>query len=551
MRDPSPADADPDGDAPLLEPGPFAVLLGFLLAFGAYQAAVLPTNIDVAWYLHAGGRLLDGGRLYADVVDVNPPLVLWLGAAVVGLARAAHVPPTAAMTACVLALAGGSLAMCARLLAEPVPRALREGLLLGMAALSVQVGGMFGQREHVMLLAVLPYACAVARLAGGGEVAPGMALATGGLAGLGFALKPYFVPAFLGVELYLAMSLGRRAWARPQAMAAGAVLAAYAGAVALITPEYFALARAARPLYAAYHPYGSHVRSGSWRAAVVALAVAASWSMTRTRTRSRPASRALADVLGVLAVALAIAVYLQGKGWRYHWFPAMGLATLLFATALSASRRAAGSARLATGLAFAAPVACLYVLAPWANRQDPAPAVEAAVRSLARGDSIAALSTYLGAGFPLVNRTGVGWASRHPTLWQVPGFRRGGDPRALPAWDDLPAAERAFLGGVVSDLIAARPALLLVDRRPPTPDLRGFDYLAYLGREPRFAALFAAYAPLPIDGGRYRVYVRRDARAAAPPPQARPQKVRATAATIRPIAASVFQRGTSRNATKA
>jgi hypothetical protein len=534
-----------DDDAPPPPaPLPFAVLLGLLLGFGAVQAAVLPTNIDVAWYLHAGGRLLDGARLYADVVDVNPPLVLWLSAAVVALSRALHVPATAALPAVVVALAAGSLALCARLLRGAVPPSQRQGFLLGLAALGVLVGGMFGQREHLLLLLVLPYACAVARLAGGGEVPLGMALATGFLAAVGFALKPYFVPALVLVELYLARVRGPRAWLRPQALAIAGALAAYAAAVVLGAPGYLALARQARPLYAAYHPYGSYLLADSWRLGIVALAVGAA------ATRARPAARPLVDVLSLLALGLTLAVYLQGKGWLYHWFPAMGLAALLLGLALAAPRPRAGG--LAAVAALAAAVAFLDGLAPWWVGGEPAPEVEAAVRSYARGGSIAALSTFLGSGFPLVNRTGVGWASRHPTLWQIPGFRLGGAPRALPAWGELPAAEREFLGGVVSDLIAARPALVLVDALPPSPELRGFDYLDYLGREPRFAAMFrAAYAPLRIDGGRFRIYIRRDAPGAPPPPQPRPQNVSATAATIRPIAASVFQRGTSRNATKA
>jgi hypothetical protein len=37
-----------------------------------------PLNLDVAWYFVAARRWLDGARLYVDVLEVNPPLVIWL-----------------------------------------------------------------------------------------------------------------------------------------------------------------------------------------------------------------------------------------------------------------------------------------------------------------------------------------------------------------------------------------------------------------------------------------------------------------------------------------
>src|SRR5690242_6137582 len=45
---------------------------------------------DMAFLLYAAGRLLDGATLYRDVVEINPPLVIWLNVPIESLARATH-----------------------------------------------------------------------------------------------------------------------------------------------------------------------------------------------------------------------------------------------------------------------------------------------------------------------------------------------------------------------------------------------------------------------------------------------------------------------------
>jgi hypothetical protein len=54
---------------------------------------VVPVNVDVSWYLIVSERMLDGQRLYVDILETNPPMavsVYWLG---VALARAIGVRP--------------------------------------------------------------------------------------------------------------------------------------------------------------------------------------------------------------------------------------------------------------------------------------------------------------------------------------------------------------------------------------------------------------------------------------------------------------------------
>jgi hypothetical protein len=62
-------------------------LAAALAALGLALIATGYINHDVAWYYYAAGRVLDGARLYVDIVDPNPPLVYYLDVPAVWAAR--------------------------------------------------------------------------------------------------------------------------------------------------------------------------------------------------------------------------------------------------------------------------------------------------------------------------------------------------------------------------------------------------------------------------------------------------------------------------------
>jgi len=64
----------------------------WLLLAALCLAAVGPAyvNHDAAWYLYMVDRWRDGASLYREVVDTNPPLIIWLTAPAV-LAHAAGI----------------------------------------------------------------------------------------------------------------------------------------------------------------------------------------------------------------------------------------------------------------------------------------------------------------------------------------------------------------------------------------------------------------------------------------------------------------------------
>src|SRR6195952_1894488 len=60
-----------------------------MLAFAIILFMVLrsPLKDDVAWLLYVARRWMAGRELYIDVVEVNPPLIIWISAIPLELAR--------------------------------------------------------------------------------------------------------------------------------------------------------------------------------------------------------------------------------------------------------------------------------------------------------------------------------------------------------------------------------------------------------------------------------------------------------------------------------
>ena len=172
-----------------------------------------PINHDVAALLDYSGRWVAGERLYVDLIDENLPLTFVLHAIPVLTAHLLPGDATFWFTAWVVLGVAISFVACRRLvrLVPSADHALTEALLppVLLFLFTVLPNEHFGQREHLMFVAAAPYLIASMARAESVSMAHRSAIAIGIAAGLGFALKPYYLAIPAAVEIYL---LGRRGW---------------------------------------------------------------------------------------------------------------------------------------------------------------------------------------------------------------------------------------------------------------------------------------------------------------------------------------------------
>lgn len=455
-----------------------------------------PLKDDIAWLLYVARRWMGGQELYVDLLEVNPPLIIWISAIPLEIANWLNVRAQFVAMPLFIAAVLGCAWWCASLLRD------RGGFLAGRlpvfavigSALLVLAGADVGQREHLLVAAFLPYLALFARSLEVRRNAIAVSLWAGALAGIGCALKPRYGAVFVVLEC-VALTRGLRPW-RMMPIAAGATLLGYSALVAVLWPAYFQRAvPLALALYGATDvPFGALVQDSALLLAGQCMAAGLLW----LRRRSLP-DYALMLTLALFAATSTVICFVDGKNWYYHRLPATlatVLALVLWTVTEIRQRQWAIRAPLAG--------ACLAVLVFCASsirQMEPgmAEAVEPrenAVTLLERiiqrehARTYLAFSEWIALGFPVVNNTGVSWASRFDSMWALKGevWRARFDPAT--------AAEWPIARWVAHDFMAGCPEIAVVDTRETT------HYISVLSlADPAFARAWSRYRPIAAFDG--------------------------------------------------
>ena len=496
------------------------LLLAGVTATVLFVALRSPLKDDIAWLLYVARRWLAGRELYVDVVEVNPPLIIWLSAIPLTVARWLSAAPQFVAMPTFAAIALGCAWWSATLL-RPI-----GGLFAARIPVFAIIGGVLliipaadlGQREHLLIAAFLPYLILFARTldqqtdAGSDGSRPRLLtfLAAGVLSALGCALKPQYGLVFVALEV-IALFRGIRPW-RAAPLAAAVTLTCYLALVAWLCPNYL---RKAVPLALAL--YGATDVTFRMLLLKSALLLAAETLAIFLWWRDRRSlSHAALLMTGVVFAAISsVIVFIDGKDWFYHRLPATVTTLLvLILWAASTIRERSydlpdwreGWRRPWRDLALTGLVVALFCISA-AQRLEPEmqQAVEPQATTVARLEALIrlhhartyiAFSEWIALGFPVVNNTGVLWASRFDSMWALKGevWRAQFDPGA--------AKEFPVTLWVAHDFISGCPDIAVVDTR------QGLNYIKVLSKaEPYFAKVWTRYKQIVAFDG-LQVYKR-------------------------------------------
>jgi hypothetical protein len=413
------------------------------LCVGTYLAFTIPLNHDAAWLLYLSQQVLGGARLYVDLVEVNPPLIIWLGIPVILAERSTGISYVTLFPAVIAGIGIVSVALC-NCLSGHLETAQRSAFTSAVAvALFVAPVGIWGQREHILVLLTLPYI--VASAARGRGVDPRMPRLLGIAAGLGFALKPHFLLVFAVFEGWLFLTQ-RRLW--KGALYAAGVIVAY-GLVVVTMTDYVPQIWALRAVYGSFAP-GPRLLLVSAYGALLALSIAA--------MLVRGDGQHLRTTFAVATAAWGTVAVIQGKGWGYHFFPAIVAAVCLVALALIGlnSRRVYNvpAALLPAMLALAA-----AMMAPLARSYFDNPEIAEATAAI-RGRPALILSPYIEDVWPHVSYARAQWRAPSASLWPALTGERGAELAAQWATDAI--AEPAVAVTVLVPVREHRSALPLL-----------------------------------------------------------------------------------------
>ncbi len=470
-------------------------------------------------------RLLAGATLYgSQISEPNPPLVIWFSTLPVLLGNLFHITETLAFQLLVFGIVIASVAWSARVTCgHPALLDLRVRMLLVLAVFAVDSPLrvlLYGQRENLLVICVLPYTLAIAfdtmrTLPRSERVALGMA------AGLGVCFKPHQVLIIIGIEVALLL-LNRtlRHLLSPELIAATLTCVLYIGTIRVFAPLY--LTQMVPILRDTYWALGSHslgylaLHQVPEMACILLLCAAVFIFMKERADQQAVLSLVAASVFGSFAYDI------QRTPWGYHLLPTIALiaiAAMTFVLLRAGSllvRYDAPAPPLLIAVIFVG--MCVFVFAQ--QRIAPQPQMGAdggAFSGLTSKDSVYVFST--GAEFfPVVYRRNLQWGSRFPILWMLPALIQNSPGGRALAPPDLPfkalAPERvAELSTmqrtqIAEDLDYWKPKVVLVQRCPCDFIYSDrFKMLDWFGQSARFQQAWSHYVNTSDMAG-FDVYTR-------------------------------------------
>ena len=513
---------------------------------GAIAPMVQPyPSTDIAWLIHLTGRVLDGATLYVDIFENRPPALFLLAVPPVAFGRLIGIDPTHAYHLWISGFIVVSLLLCRRIsqevLFEERPLTRRAFLLSAVVLLTVVPLHHYGQPGHVVTVLMLPYLLSAARRAAGNRTGTRLAILSGLLAGVGIALKPFFVIPWLCVEMFVRvrtqepqnlMAPENVCIAAIQAVFLGMVFVGFTAYVTTVLPfaiELFNAHNIPLVILLIHALYGGLI-----------LAVPLLLGLGRHTMLLQGPNQVRDEVRGILFVAAGaflVVFLIQLKGWGQHLLPSL-IITFLLCTILivgywEASRNSELPGRQRSMLALLLVVTVCYpvglgigtpLFPPTFFVRIDNPGYRGVLNELsaivareAPGKPIFVFSASSYPGLHLISRGRAQWPYRFWSLWPLPGLYRDPDPvtrkHTYRSVDSRPPQERLVFDAVISDFVRNPPPIVIVDAGSPKHGWiqrggdGGFDYLAYFGRDRRFASVFQGYEELPPIA-RFRVFRR-------------------------------------------
>jgi hypothetical protein len=480
-----------------------AIIVGVVGAAFVLHVLWFAPNYDVDWLLIAARRMLAGGSYLSDFDEVTPPLILVLMAPAAGLAEMTGRDPYTIFVASVCVLIFVSLLLCVPIVDWCLPGnpAGRRLALIAIAiVLALEPGFRFGQREHLVVIMLLPgllwYGTRESGRPSPLDLPAWICLA---LAATSLLIKPYFL--VVGAALVLVRFARTRDWRAalfdaPVGVFA-AVLAVFALMVAFLFPEYLEEVRLENQTYGAF--------ANGWLGVVEryrdAIAACCVMALLAELVPVPASSRMVLRCLWLAsACALGVAI-LQKKGWAYQMLPAVEIAAVGLAIAAAAmaprlrlpAERLRAVAVLATIGLFGMALALRPVDEALADTKANF-ASQPLIRTLhefATGRKVMLLTSGLQQGFPSL--AGVQLAARHPGQPMLPGIvklERGSERDR----ERASALRQVLIGLVLHDMRHYHPDIVAVDRNADKQALPpDFDILTWFLADPAFRKAWADY----------------------------------------------------------
>lgn len=444
-----------------------------------------PHHHDVAWYLVATQKMLEGAVLYVDVIELNPPLNFYLTVPAIMLSEALNLSLVNGQYVFVAILTAGSIVWSGHILRDEgllTPPYRATFLVLMAFGVTLSAFNSIAQRDHLLVILLLPWLIGQLSTAAG----PGPIMRSA-VAAIGICLKPHFLIfpiLMLGRDMWRNRSLRPLIW--PEYLSMLAIGVSYATFVAIVHPLYFSeIIPTAQFVYGVYGDEFVDVIYSIRSLIGIALLL----SLVSVLRPTQGSGVFVLAILGGLMSYLA-----QGKGFLYHLVPLISF-VILGGFWVAVSIQAQRSTRLLSF--FASAMMCSLVMALPFYGSDLKDEVVMVARDLGVTQSILTASPSLDAGPAAALDLGTVWASRYPAQWIYPGgleYRArtdcAKDPDICKSIDQLLNRNREHM---MADLLHFEPELIAVAKETPIRVSQFRRWTDFMEPHPKFGSFMSQY----------------------------------------------------------
>ena len=278
--------------------------------------------------------MLQGQTYGHDILELNPPLILYLHFLPIIVAKITGIKIIYCMPAYFICLIVLSIA-CARLLFEKLfKQHVMLIYLLSYALACILLfprPDAFGQREHLLIILTTPYLLLAACRLENIPIKTYFAVLLGVMAGIGFSIKPFFLPTLLLIELlFVYRKKNIFGWVRIEAVIASLIILFYGLTVIFFYPAYLHIVL---PFLLPYitgvvKPWGDILCEMYFIFCCATLVLACF-------TKKSDKHSAIKQVFSLALMGYLIAFLIPRVTWYYHILPALSITCLYFVLILA------------------------------------------------------------------------------------------------------------------------------------------------------------------------------------------------------------------------
>ncbi len=306
-----------------------------MLCLGAYWIQTHTyLHKDLAIILDTAEKMLQGETYGHDIFEPNPPLIFYLNMLPIAITKLTGIKIIYTLRFYLISLifiSSVSSFYLFKKIFQPSTRMARIMFYALSFIFLLLPSGAFGQREHLMVVFSTPYILlAVCRLSNL-SVPQYFAFLMGLMAGIGFSIKPFFLPIYCLIELFfIYKERNFWGWVRIESITALSFILLYNISVLLFCPVYLHMIL---PLWMPY--YSGIIKP--WKIVltypyfVLCCITPFLFFIAHTKTKYT----LLHSLLMVTLIGDLISFLIPRVTWYYHIYPAVAIASLYFVLILA------------------------------------------------------------------------------------------------------------------------------------------------------------------------------------------------------------------------